>query len=159
MKKVLFSLVAMVLFFTSCGADVVKFNDTIIKEQISMVAALQDYSNKLQQASSKNSFSDVKSVGDSLLMKLDKSVEVIKGLNTPSGGEKFKEAAIDYFESAKKIITVGEKASSLGNDPTQEQINAVYDEYNNILTEVTEKENAVRSTQQEFAKEKNIKLR
>lgn len=158
MKKVLFSLLTMMLILTSCGADAVKFNDTITKEQASMVTALHDYSDKLQQASSSNSFSDVKAAGDSLLIKLDKSIEAIKGLSTPSGGEKFKEAAIDYFESIKKVVSIGEKASSLGNDPTEEQANAFYEEYSNVVKEVTEKENAVHTIQKEFAKEKGMKL-
>ncbi|GAB6007928.1 LIC11966 family surface protein [Dysgonomonas reticulitermitis] len=158
MKKVLFSLVVVMLILTSCGADAVKFNDSIIKEQTSMFSAIEDYSNKLSQAATNNSFAEIKAVSDSLLTKLDKSIEVIKGLNTPSGGEKFKEAAIDYFESAKKIITLGEKASSLGNEPTEEQATAFYEEYNNVVKDVTEKEAALLAVQKEFAKEKNMKL-
>jgi len=159
MKKVLFSLLAVTFLLTSCGPDAVKFNDSIVKEQTTMISALQDYGNKLSQASSNNSFGEVKTLGDSLLIKIDKSIEVIKGLSTPSGGEKFKESAVDYFESAKKMVTLGDKAVALGEEPTQEESVAFFTEYGNIVKEVTDKENAFLAAQKEFAKDKKMELR
>lgn len=159
MKKVLLSLVAVMFVLTSCGPDVVKFNDSIIKEQAALEAPVMEYSNKLGQAMATNSQADIKPLGDSLLARIDKSIEVIKGLSTPSGGEKFKEAAVDYFESAKGLVTIGEKSSSLGTEPTQEQITAFTTEFTDLVKKMTEKENAFLAAQKEFAKEKNMQLK
>lgn len=158
MKKVLFSLVTVMLILTSCGADAVKFNDTIINEEKSLEAPITEYGTKLGQAIATNTVADIKPLGDSLLAKIDKSIEVIKGLTAPSGGEKFKEASIEYFESAKKFVIFGNKAESLGSEPTEEQATAFYEEFGKIEKEITEKTNAFLAAQKEFAKEKNMKL-
>lgn len=158
MKKVLFSLFAVTLILTSCGADAVKFNDTIVKEQSALEAPFTEYVSKLGQAIATNTVADIKPLRDSLLAKIDKSIEDINALSTPSGGEKLKETAIVCFESYKKIIAMGDKAASLGSEPAEEQITAFYTEYSNIEKEVTEKENTFLAVQKEFAKEKNMKL-
>ncbi|MFV0536663.1 MAG: hypothetical protein ACK5M3_04730 [Dysgonomonas sp.] len=158
MKKVLFSLLTMMLIFTSCGADAVKFNDTIVKEQVSLQAPFLDYCNKFGQAIATNSVADIKPLGDDLLKKIDANIEVIKGLSAPSGGEKFKDVAIEYFESAKKIVTLQDQAGTLGDEPTEEQATAFTQEFNEVVKDMTEKEAAFHSAQKEFAKEKGMKL-
>ncbi len=158
MKKVLFSLLTMMLILTSCGADAVKFNDTIVKEEKSLEVPLIAYSSKLGQSMSSNSYEGIKDLGDSLLLKIDKSIEVVKNLTAPSGGDKFKETSIEYLESIKKIVTIGNKAESLGSEPTDEQVSALNEEYEQITKEITEKTNAYLTTQKEFAKEKGMKL-
>lgn len=158
MKKVLFSLLTMMLILTSCGADAVKFNDTIVNEERSLEAPITAYSNKLGQSMTSNSYEGIKDLGDSLLLKIDKSIEVIKNLKAPSGGDKFKEISIEYFESAKKIVTLGNKAESLGSEPTDEQVAAFNQEYENMTKEIAEKTNAYLAAQKEFAKEKGMKL-
>ncbi|MDR1707007.1 MAG: hypothetical protein LBR46_03295 [Prevotella sp.] len=159
MKKVLFSLFVVMVTFASCGTDAVKFNDTIVNEERSLEAPITEYSNKLGQAMASNSYEGIKELGDSLLLKIDKSIEVIKNLKTPSGGEKFKETSIEYFESAKKIVALGNKAESLGSEPTEEQVTAFSEEYGNMIKEIAERTNAYLAVQKEFAKEKNMKLK
>jgi hypothetical protein len=156
MKKVLFSLVTVMLILTSCGADAVKFNDAIVKEQKALEVSVMEYNSKLQTMNvSPESF---KELGDSLLMKIDKSIDVIKGLNTPSGGEKFKESTLVYFESAKQLVEMGNKAKSLGTEPTEEQAMAFMQEMTAMQNDMVGKENAFLAAQKEFAKEKNMKL-
>ncbi|MDR1091975.1 MAG: hypothetical protein LBL79_12945 [Prevotella sp.] len=158
MKKTLFSLVTVMLILTSCGADAVKFNDTIVNEQEALEVTLTEYGTKLGQAIETNAVADIKPLGDSLLTKIDKSIDVIKALNTPSGGEKFKETAIIYFEFTKQIVKLGDKAASIGNEPTEEQATAFSNEYNDIAKVIAEKGEAFRNIQKEFAKEKNMRL-
>ncbi len=158
MKKVLFSLFVVMVTFASCGIDAVKFNDTIVNEQSALIAPFTEYTTKLGQAIATNTVADIKPLSDSLLTKVDKSIEIINALNTPSGGEKLKESAITYFESIKQIVNLRDKAGSLGSEPTEEQIAAFYTEYSNIIKEVTDKENSFLAVQKEFAKEKNMKL-
>ena len=159
MKKVLFSLLTVMLVLTSCGADAVKFNDTIVEQEKALEAPIREYANKLGQAIATNTVADIKPLGDSLLAKIDKSIEVIKGLDVPSGGEKFKETSIEYFESAKKIVTLGNKAESLGSQPTEEQATAFFTEFNEMVKQVSEKADAFLTVQKEFAKEKGMELR
>lgn len=158
MKKVLFSLLTVMLILTSCGADAIKFNDTIVDQQRALEVPFTQYANKLGQAIATNTVADIKPLGDSLLAKIDKSIEVIKALDVPSGGEKFKETSIEYFESAKKIVTLGNKAESLGSQPTEEQATAFFTELTDMAKQVSEKKDAFLAVQKEFAKEKGMKL-
>lgn len=153
MKKLLFSIFAVTLLLTSCGgADPVKFNDTIVNEQMKLATYATEYGTKLGVAIATNSYADMKVTTDSLNTRIDRSISVIKDLKTPSNGEKFKEAAITYFESMKKIGTIGISSDSV-------DVEKVMADFQSIEAEVTKHENAFLEAQKEFAKDKNMQLK
>lgn len=161
MKKVLFSLLAVMFVMASCGgADPVKFNDAIVNEQKALTTAANNFGVELGKAMATQSFDGLNVASDSLVAKMDKSIETIKGLSTPSGGEKFKEAAIDAFEFQKKqILSIKDKATTITPESSVEDVNSFIQLCNDIMTEAKTKEEALIATQKEFAKEKNIMIR
>lgn len=155
MKKVLFSLLAVMFIMASCGGpSAVEFNDAIVKEQSTMVSAMNKFYGSVESPEK------IKTEGDSLIAKLDASINAIKNLKTPSGGEKFRDTAVEYFESIKSASsTIIEKASTLNENSTQEDLNAYMQVITTVVKDAEEKEDALKAVQKEFAKEKNIMIR
>lgn len=156
MKKLLFAVFATSFLLMSCGGpSAVEFNDAIVNEEVKLSSYLEDIGTKLGEAISTSSEADIKSLSDSLISKVDQSVAFVNNLKTPSGGEKFKEAAIAYFESAKGVTELAD----MGSLDTPEAQQAFIDKYNSILENISEKNKAVSAAQQEFAKEKGMEVR
>lgn len=160
MKKSFFFTAILMLVLASCGGpNPITFNDSIVNQEKELEVPLTEYINKAMQEISTGSYDKAKVLGDSMILKIDKSIEVIKVLDTPKNGEKFKEVAIQYFESAKELVSFVNKAQSLGAEPTQEQYEAYYKEYEKIMKTVNDKTNDYMGAQKEFAKENNIILK
>lgn len=156
MKKLLFTiLTASLVLLVSCGGpSAVEFNDSIVKEQTKLISTINTYSTQFGVALSTNSFAELKAPADSLNAQIDRSVAAIKDMKTPSGGEKFKESTITYFESMKKM---GEFSQINASDSVNGE--EIMTKFQSILEEVTKNENAFLAAQKEFAKDKNMGLK
>lgn len=160
MKKVLFSLLAVMFIMASCGGpSAVEFNDAIVTEQKKLYEAGIEFGKKLSDAMTSQSYSNMGAVCDSIVAKIDEGTAVVKDLKTPSGGEKFKEATLDSFQSEKKqFLSIKDKLSKLNSESTTDDVNAFIQSFNEILVESNAKTEAFMTAQKEFAKEKGITL-
>ncbi len=159
MKKVLFSLLAVVLVLTSCGGvDPVKFNDAIANANVKIVTVSDAYQNELGKALEADDYEVIAIQTDSALAKIDAEIAIVKALEVPKGGEAFKDAAIKSYESLRAVVEAGKKFSTLTKESSEEEFSILEKEYDAKSTEYSNSFDALAIAQAEYAKDAGYKV-
>jgi len=160
MKKVLFSLFAVMVVMASCGgADPVKFNDALSKANTEISDVSTDYQNTIMKSMESGDFASITTQTDSALAKIDKEIDVVKALEVPKGGDAFKEAAIKAYESLREVVETGRKFSVLTAESTEEDIMKISTEYDKKIDGYSELFNDLVKAQADYAKEAGYQVR
>lgn len=159
MRKVLFSLLAVVAIMTSCsGISALDYNNKVIEVQTAIVQEANKFNSKIQAATAARDFSTLKAEADSSIAVIDAQIAKLKEIDPPSGGEEFKEAAVKAFESYKVIFEKGASAATFTEETTPEEINKFIKELTEAGQESDKLEDAARAAQKEFAEKNGIKV-
>ena len=157
MKKVFFSLLAVIAIMTSCGGiNAVDYNNKVVEIQNNIVKEATRFSNEVQKVAQTRDFSSIRVEADSSLAVIDAEVAKLKEMDAPSGGEEFKEAVIKAFESYKNVFEKGAAASTFTESTTQEELIKYVNDFTAAVNESTELENQAKEAQKAFAEKHGI---
>ncbi|NDV79398.1 hypothetical protein [Dysgonomonas sp. 511] len=159
MKKVLFSLIAVATFFVACGPSPVAFNDAIVNANTNITKIGEDYQNEVSKSMQNSNFADVAAQTDSALVKINAEIDKVKALEVPKGGDAFKEAAVNTYESLRDMVEIGRKFGTLTAESDASELNKIVDEYNAKMEEYTKHFNDLSQAQMDFAEESNYEVR
>ncbi|MBB4035962.1 copper chaperone CopZ/predicted small lipoprotein YifL [Dysgonomonas hofstadii] len=160
MKKVLFSLFAVMMVFASCGGpDPVKFNDALSKANTEITNVSTEYQDAIAKLIEDTNFSAITAQTDSALAKINKEIDIVKALEAPKGGDAFKEAAIKTYEGLRSVVETGKKFSSLTAESTDVDLENITNEYDAKIDEYSKLFDALVNAQAEYAKEAGYDVR
>ncbi len=160
MKKLLLFLIPLSLILTSCGADPVKYNDSLVDfydDANNRVNSLYDIASDDMQSGNFAKLTEyAKTTVDSL--KLD--IEKINALEKPSGSNEFHNSVVSYVESLVTYVNaLGEQYSQVNDSTTDEEFSKIEEVVDNVSKINDQKRDAMIEAQKAFAKAKNFDLK
>jgi hypothetical protein len=163
MKKVFFLMVAVLasLLLTSCGGGTTPgaFNDRILKANDVISEIKNSYDETLTQLIQNNSYGSIVAETDSALTKIDVELKGLRDLQSPKGGEEFKETALKTFEGIKAIIESGKAFASLTAESTQEEFDKLEQAFYAKEDEADKLFKELQSAQKAFSEKFGYKLK
>lgn len=159
MKKVLFSvLAAIAVLFTACGPSAVGFNDALNKANDDISRAQSSFIDNMQDAMEKEDYASINVAADSTLTKINSDIDLVKALEAPEAGAKFKETALKTFECAKALVETGKEFAKLTASSTEEEHGAVVKLYEVKYEEYSKAFDDMSAAQAEYAKETGYEI-
>lgn len=159
MKKILFSFLAVLLVLTSCGPDPVKFNNTITKANATITEISVSYDSDLSNAVSNGNFAAIAAKTDSALAKIDAEITIVKALDIPKGGDKFKEAALKTYESLRGVVEAGKGFATLTQESAIEDVTKLQETYQAKVDEYSKSFQDLATAQMEYAAEAGYQVK
>ena len=159
MKKILFSLLSVLFILTSCGPDAVKFNDAIAKANEAITEVSVSYDGDLTDAIDNENFTAIAAKTDSALAKIDAEITIVKGLDVPKGGDKFKEAALKTYESLRSVVEAGKGFATLTKESAIEDVTILQEAYQTKVDEYAKSFQELTTAQAEYAMESGYQVK
>ena len=110
--KKLFPLLALVIFFVSCGGDNSKkafeYSELITAKERALTPMIQETEKNIARLFNERKNDSAKFVADNMANTVQKTLDEINAEPIPmgiKGGEEFKTASLKYFENIKAVYT------------------------------------------------------
>lgn len=159
MKKISAILLTLALVLTSCGADPVKFNDTLVDCTDKAHKQIEALQNNITSSLESEDYSTIAASTKSAIDSLNIYIETANKLEIPKGGEEFKASVVSYLEALVTVSEAYTTYSTITKETTDEQ----FDVINNAVdkTEGVQEKlfTALTSKQKAFAKANKMDLR
>lgn len=159
MKRILFSLLTVLFVLTSCGPDAVKFNDAIAKANVAITEVSVSYDGDLTNAVNNEDFASIAAKTDSALAKIDAEITIVKALDVPKGGDKFKEAALKTYESLRGVVEAGKGFATLTKESAIEDVNKLQETYQAKVDEYSKSFQELAVAQAQYAAEAGYQVK
>ncbi|GAB6121819.1 hypothetical protein [Dysgonomonas termitidis] len=159
MKKNLFYLLTVLFILSSCGPDAVKFNDAIAKANAAITEMSVSYDGDLTNAVNNEDFASIAAKTDSALAKIDAEITIVKALDVPKGGDKFKEAALKTYESLRGVVEAGKGFAALTKESAIEDMDKLQETYQAKVDEYSKSFEDLATAQMEYASEAGYQVK
>jgi hypothetical protein len=159
MKKNLFYLLTVLFILSSCGPDAVKFNDAIAKANAAITEVSVSYDGDLTNAVNNEDFASIAAKTDSALAKIDAEITIVKALDVPKGGDKFKEAALKTYESLRGVVEAGKGLAALTKESAIEDMDKLQETYQAKVDEYSKSFEDLATAQMEYASEAGYQVK
>lgn len=154
MGKVLFSLLALMLFFISCGRpSSITFNDALVKANAAISNISVSYQNSFAKAIESESYEDITALTDSTLVKIDQGLDFVKALKVPEGGAVFKATALKSYENFRDLVETSKKFATLTKESIPEDFDKIGEEYSDKFEEYSKSFDELIKVQMDYANE------
>jgi hypothetical protein len=162
MKKLFLILSSMLILVWGCGPtaqEAAEYNNAIVTQQKIVLEKVSDLDNAIGNFDENK----MQKTHQQAKLTLEKALEEIKVLEEVSGNEQLKEAAVNYFENLKVLITdLYPKLITLFSMPPENYTDTEKQTADSLQQIINMKHNESRDlflkAQAEFAKKHNIEL-
>jgi len=159
MRKIQVSLLIISLLLVSCDKkEVIAYNDSIVECQEVVVREYVSFNQKLATSTPSLSFDSIGPEAEKAVKIIETEISKISNLTSPENGEKFKESAVELFQSIKLLINIGSEFSILNEHSPQDSVNMMIERYNKQSEDYKFKNSEMLKVQQNYANDKGINI-
>lgn len=159
MIKKIYLALTILLLITSCkGVDPVAWDQEIVNNYNLAINGIADFEEliSLEKVGDPDAIKNVLTQGTATLNQLDLAITSVNEKEIPKGGEEYKDAILEVFESMKEQISVGLKFTNITNENAEAEIEKYAEKYDSASSTTAKKVNSFTRIQEEFMKEKGI---
>ena len=158
MIKNLFAALAIAAIFTSCNSQsAFKYNQDFVAKEKSLTPDMMKTETDVERFAYAKQFDSIAVAGQRMADKIQEKITEIEKMPAPDakGGDKFKAAALRYFQYMKKLYI---SYKNVGDAKTDEERQAEMVKMQEIVVQKEQVANDIRSAQQEYAAANNFKI-
>lgn len=159
MIKKIYLALTILLLITSCkGVDSAVWDQEIVNNYNLAVEEIANFEEliSLEKVGDPDAIKSILTQGTSILDQLELATTSINEKEIPKGGEEYKTAILEVFESMKEQISVGLKFTNITNENAEAEIEKYAERYDSASSATARKVNSFTRIQQDFLKEKGI---